>query len=94
MGPLRKFVSWLPLSALVLVSFASQSAPVTVDTRSGNPLFAQSAAQILQREFQSREVSFLFLDARSGTVLASHWDDPNQPIPLGSLIKPFIALAY
>jgi cell division protein FtsI/penicillin-binding protein 2 len=34
------------------------------------------------------------LDARTGTLLASHWDNPEQPIPLGSLIKPFVAVAY
>ncbi len=57
-------------------------------------LYAQSAAQLLQREFQSREVSFMLLDARTGSLLASHWDNPDQPIPLGSLTKPFVALAY
>ncbi len=31
---------------------------------------------------------------QTGTLLASHWDDAEQPIPLGSLVKPFIALAY
>jgi len=60
----------------------------------GPSLYAQSAAQLLQREFRSREVSFLLLDARTGTLLASHWDNPEQPIPLGSLIKPFVAVAY
>jgi cell division protein FtsI/penicillin-binding protein 2 len=59
-----------------------------------NSLFAQSAAQILQREFTEREVSFLLLDVDTGTVLASRWDHADQPIPLGSLVKPFVALAY
>jgi cell division protein FtsI/penicillin-binding protein 2 len=27
-------------------------------------------------------------------VLASRWDNPQAPIPLGSLVKPFTALAY
>ena len=57
-------------------------------------LFAQSAARILEREFASREVSFLLLDVRSGAVLASRWDDAAKPIPMGSLVKPFTALAY
>ncbi len=84
------------LVTLALASAGSQPVPAT-DAENGvakNPLFAQSAAQILQRDFRSRDVSFLFLDAHAGTVLASRWDDPNQPIPLGSLTKPFIALAY
>ena len=57
-------------------------------------LFAQSAAQLLQREFTAREVSYLLLDVQTGAVLASRWEDSDQPIPLGSLVKPFVALAY
>jgi cell division protein FtsI/penicillin-binding protein 2 len=57
-------------------------------------LFAQSAAQILQREFTGREVSYLLLDVHTGAVLASRWENADQPIPLGSLVKPFVALAY
>ncbi len=57
-------------------------------------LFAQSAAQLLQREFTGREVSYLLLDVQTGAVLASRWEDSDQPIPLGSLVKPFVALAY
>jgi cell division protein FtsI/penicillin-binding protein 2 len=57
-------------------------------------LYAQSAAQILQREFTGREVSFFLLDVQTGALLGSRWDDADRPIPLGSLLKPFIALAY
>ena len=57
-------------------------------------LFAQSAGQILSRDFPSGAISFLLLDAPTGRVLASRWDDPEAPIPLGSLVKPFTALAY
>jgi len=57
-------------------------------------LFAQSAGQALNRDFQGDEISFLLLDARTGAVLASRWDHPESPIPLGSLLKPFTALAY
>jgi cell division protein FtsI/penicillin-binding protein 2 len=68
-------------------AFAENAAP-------RNSLFAQSAVQILQREFTGREVSFLLLDVQTGALLTSRWDNANQPIPLGSLVKPFIALAY
>ncbi len=61
---------------------------------SDRSLFVQSAAQALQREFPQEELSFLLLDARSGAVLASRWANLEQPIPLGSLAKPFTALAY
>ncbi len=59
-----------------------------------NSLFTQSAAQILQREFTGRGVSFLLVDVQTGALLASRWENPDAPIPLGSLVKPFIALAY
>ncbi len=57
-------------------------------------LFSQSAVLVLEREFPSTDISYLLLDARSGTLLSSRWDDPAKPIPLGSLVKPFTALAY
>jgi hypothetical protein len=96
MGAIRKFAVLLFLAALALVPAASQPLSVAEADHTGarSSLFAQSAAQLLQREFQSTDVSFLLLDARTGSVLASRWDNPDQPIPLGSLIKPFIALAY
>jgi cell division protein FtsI/penicillin-binding protein 2 len=57
-------------------------------------LFLQSAGPLLEREFGARDISFLLLDARTGNVAASDWDNPAEPIPLGSLVKPFTALAY
>ena len=63
------------------------------DTQSST-LFLQSAGSTLEREFATRDLSFLLLDARTGNVAASHWDDPGKRIPLGSLVKPFTALAY
>jgi hypothetical protein len=57
-------------------------------------LFAQSAAALLARDFPDPALSYLLLDARSGRTLASRWDHPDQPIPLGSLVKPFTAMAY
>ena len=57
-------------------------------------LFAQSAIQVLESEFSSDAISYLLLDAGSGEILASHWEKPDKPIPLGSLVKPFTALAY
>ena len=57
-------------------------------------LFAQSAIQVLESEFTSDDISYLLLDAGSGEILASRWENPQKPIPLGSLVKPFTALAY
>ena len=57
-------------------------------------LFEQSAAQNLTRDFSSPDISFLLLDTQTGAVLTSRWDNPEKPIPVGSLVKPFAALAY
>jgi len=72
-------------------SRASSAQQAPLGTKS---LFAQSAVQLLDREFPSPEVSFLLMDAHSGVLLASRWEDVQKPIPLGSLVKPFTALAY
>jgi hypothetical protein len=66
----------------------------STDHNSNSSLFAQSAAQALNHDFSSRDISFLLLDAHAGRVLASRWDHPDAPIPMGSLLKPFTALAY
>jgi hypothetical protein len=57
-------------------------------------LFSQSAVLVLERGFSSGDISYLLLDARTGTLLSSHWENPAKPIALGSLVKPFTALAY
>jgi cell division protein FtsI/penicillin-binding protein 2 len=57
-------------------------------------LFAQSADQILRLEFPGGTISFLLIEAPTGRMLASRWDNLAAPIPLGSLVKPFTALAY
>jgi hypothetical protein len=65
-----------------------------LERNSSSSLFAQSAAQALSQHFPSRDISFLLLDAHTGRVLASRWNHPDAPIPMGSLLKPFTALAY
>ena len=72
----------------------SSNARFGTERNSSSSLFAQSAAQALNHDFSSRDISFLLLDAHTGRVLASRWSDPDVPIPMGSLLKPFTALAY
>ena len=72
-----------------MASFPAQDSSLVVKS-----LFSQSAVLVLEREFSSRDISYLLFDARTGTLLSSRWDDPAKPIPLGSLVKPFTALAY
>src|SRR5580658_6704258 len=65
-----------------------------IEPEGRSSLFAQSAAEALSRDFPSSDISFLLLDAHTDRVLASRWDHPDAPIPMGSLLKPFTALAY
>jgi cell division protein FtsI/penicillin-binding protein 2 len=57
-------------------------------------LFSQSAIQILQLDYTKSGTSYLLLDVKTGGVLASHWNNSEKAIPMGSLVKPFTALAY
>jgi len=58
------------------------------------PLSHQSAALLLERRFPQPEIEYILVDARSGDLLSSRWDGADKPAPLGSLVKPFTALAY
>ena len=57
-------------------------------------LFSQSAIRILDSEFRDPRISYLLFDARTQVLLSSRWEDAARPIALGSLVKPFTALAY
>lgn len=86
----------LPLMMVALSSFNSRAEPA-VSNSAENPdasLFAQSAAAALSHDFPSRDISFLVLDTHAGRLLASRWEQPDTPIPMGSLVKPLTALAY
>jgi hypothetical protein len=54
----------------------------------------QSAAIILEHGFPGLGVSYLLLDATSGRVICSRWTHAEEPVPVGSLVKPFTALAF
>ncbi len=57
-------------------------------------LYEQSIAKLLEQRFSSPAIAYLVVDARSETPVASRWENPTVPVPVGSLVKPFIALAY
>lgn len=81
----------------LLLAFALLLAvPVSGDAPETEPasLFAQAASAMLRRDFSDPAISYLLLDASSGRVLAARWDYPETPIPVGSLVKPFTAMAY
>jgi hypothetical protein len=72
------------LAAPVAVSIAALGAS-SVESPSGS---------LLKRRFPGTEVSFLLLDGHTRETIASRWADIDQPVPMGSLVKPFAALAY
>jgi cell division protein FtsI/penicillin-binding protein 2 len=72
---------------MLAISAQDSSAPA-------KSLFSQCAVLVFEREFSSNDISYLLFDARTGTLLSSLWENPDKPIPMGSLIKPFTALAY
>src|SRR5260370_24214345 len=98
MVPLR-IATGLLIAGLAMTSGSSgrpdtASFPPQDSSSPAKSLFSQSAVLVLERDFPSTDVSYLLLDARSGILLSSRWDDPAKPIPLGSLLKPFPGLAH
>ncbi len=76
---------FLPLLLLcVFLSASTQAHPQT--------LYSQSLQTALTR--QNPNTEFLLYDLPSQTTLANTFPDPTRPIPPGSLVKPFLALAY
>lgn len=57
-------------------------------------LAEQSIAKSLQRAFPAAEANYLLVEGASGKVLAARWPQPEGRIPVGSLVKPFSALAW
>jgi cell division protein FtsI/penicillin-binding protein 2 len=96
MGPLRTAGITLLFLSLLLFSLCKRGGVQAQQQSPDRPqvLFGQSAAGTLNREFTDNNVSYLLLDAQSGKVLTSHWNSEDLPAPLGSLVKPFTALAY
>jgi cell division protein FtsI/penicillin-binding protein 2 len=62
--------------------------------RETEEMFAQVAAEKLAQGFASPGVSYLLYDMERERFLVSHWNGSRKPIPVGSLVKPFTALAY
>ena len=87
---------FLPIVSLLLLPVSGDTGTQAAD-RAKPPrtsLFAQSAGPLLNRDFPSHTISFLLLDAQTGKLVAARWENPEAQIPLGSLVKPFTALAY
>jgi len=89
----RKAEAWLArMIALtgLLLFFAGSAA--RVQSAPEPQLLSQTAVAVLEREFASPKISYLLINA-SGEVLAERWP-VQRPVSPGSLVKPFLALAY
>lgn len=60
---------------------------------SASDLHSQAAAAVLRQKFSDPALSYLLLDD-AGKTIAQNWESPERELPVGSLIKPFLALAY
>jgi cell division protein FtsI/penicillin-binding protein 2 len=79
------------LAVMCVVSDSRQTRASATDTAQ---LYSQTAASLLERRFQDPNASYLLLDPATGSVLASRWENPDEAVYVGSLIKPFTAMAY
>jgi len=50
--------------------------------------------RMLDGRFPSPAVEYILLDARSRQPIALRWQHAEAPVPAGSLLKPFVALAF
>ncbi len=57
-------------------------------------LTAGSLAPVLDRDFPDPALNYVLVDVRTREVLTARWPDLETPIPVGSLVKPFTALAF
>ena len=81
---------------VILIVFTASGAQQKVQAEENHPvtLFAQTVNNVLTHDFTDDNISFLALDPHTGMVMASHWENVDQPIYPGSLVKPFTALVY
>jgi cell division protein FtsI/penicillin-binding protein 2 len=77
--------------AVLMVSLVPLRLP---SQETSSSLYGQAASAMLNRSFPSPRVEYLLLDLPSQQTLAVRWAHVERPIPAGSLLKPFVALAY
>ncbi len=53
-----------------------------------------ASVKLLDTNFSDPGTAYILMDSRSAEVLAHRWAGSAQPAPVGSLVKPFTALAY
>jgi cell division protein FtsI/penicillin-binding protein 2 len=80
----------LVATVIIALCISPRAVPAGAPTQD---LHAQSASALLAREFNDPDLSYLLLD-ENGQVIAQRWEHPEREVPVGSLVKPFVAVAY
>ncbi|HSA92094.1 MAG TPA: penicillin-binding transpeptidase domain-containing protein [Terriglobales bacterium] len=80
--------------ALALLVLGWPAPPASAGSGTVPDLYAHSVARALEQRFDDQDLSFLLLHARTSEILGARWEDADQPVPMGSLLKPFTALAW
>ncbi len=60
----------------------------------GGSLYDQAVCRLLHERFSDTRISYVVIEARGGRVIDTRWPDAEAPVAVGSLVKPFTALAY
>jgi cell division protein FtsI/penicillin-binding protein 2 len=81
-------------AAALLLALTAPVGSIAAPAPPAQSLFAQSAEGLLARDFNRAGISYLVLEVHTASVLASHWENAETAVPVGSLVKPFTALAY
>jgi cell division protein FtsI/penicillin-binding protein 2 len=89
-APTSRALRTLPLALPLSLVTAANPQP-------NSSLLAQTIQSTLTQRWppaNNPHLSWLVLDTTTGQLLAQQWPALDQPIPVGSLTKPFLALAY
>jgi cell division protein FtsI/penicillin-binding protein 2 len=78
------------VAVLLVLCAVERAGPLCV---AAQDLHTQAASALLARDFSDPDLSYLLLD-ESGQVIAQRWKHPERDLPVGSLVKPFLAAAY
>ena len=57
-------------------------------------LYDQAVVTLLRDRFTRGGVSYILVEVDGGRVVDAQWPNPDRPVAMGSLVKPFTALAY
>ncbi len=80
--------------ARILLAAALSTVPALRAELSSANIETAVAAACRQADISAERVSWLLLDPARNNVVDTHWPAADQPVPVGSLVKPFAALAY